>query len=177
LQSKGVNPGLPAIHFFLSSVLGRGCLDELVRFAMDFDKLMEKVSKWFSDPGAREVIKSLIYVLLPLIVFSLIRNIKRAQAAKKEDTAITPRIRGSSTEGLVSTETLRETMAREKKKVARELQEVFGRRERSLTRPRAGEAFPSQVPAEEPMPESPGPGDDQAPREDLRRILFGRRRQ
>jgi hypothetical protein len=144
---------------------------------MDFDKLMEKVAKWLSDPRAREVIKSLIYVLLPLIVLSLIRNVKRAQAAKKQGTAITPRIRGSSTEQLVSTETLQETMAKEKKKVERELQDVFGRRERSLTRSRGGEAVPSQVPAETRMPESPGPGDDRAAREDLIRILFGRRRQ
>jgi len=144
---------------------------------MDFDKLMEKVLKWLSDPRAREVIKSLIYVLLPLIVLSLIRNVKRAQAAKKQATAITPRIRGSSTESLVSTETLQETMAKEKKKVQRELQEVLGRRERSLTRPRGGGAVPSQVPAEARMPESPGPGDDQAAREDVIRILFGRRRE
>jgi hypothetical protein len=144
---------------------------------MDFDKLTEKVSKWLSDPGAREVIKSLIYVLLPLIVFSLVRSIKRPRAAKKDDTAITPRIRGSNSENLISTETLRETMAREKKKVARELQEVFGRRERSLAGPRGGGAFPSEVPAEEPMRESPGPGDDQATGEDLMRVLFGRRRQ
>jgi hypothetical protein len=144
---------------------------------MDLDKLMEKVSKWLSDPRAREVIKSCIYVLLPLIVLYLIRNVKRAQAAKKQVTAITPGIRGSSTESLVSTETLRETMAREKKKVDRELQEVFGRRERSLTRSRGGGAASSQVPAEARMPESAGPGDDQATQEDLMRILFGRRRQ
>jgi len=144
---------------------------------MDFDKLMEKVLKWLSDPRAREVIKSLIYVLLPLIVLSLIRNVKRAQAAKKQATAITPRIRGSSTESLVSTETLQETMAKEKKKVERELQEVLGRRERSLTRSGGGGALPSQVPAEARMPESSGPGDDQAAQADVIRILFGRRRQ
>jgi hypothetical protein len=144
---------------------------------MDFDELMEKVLKWLSEPRVREVIKSLIYVLLPLIVLSLIRNVKRAQAARKQATAITPRIRGSSTESLVSSETLQETMAKEKKKVQRELQEVLGRRERSLTRSRGGGAVASQVPAEVHMPESPGPGDDQAAREDLIRILFGRRRQ
>lgn len=144
---------------------------------MDFDKLMEKILKWLSDPRVREVIKSLIYVLLPLIVLSLIRNVKRAQAAKKQATAITPRIRGSSTESLASTETLQETTAKEKKKVERELQEVFGRRERSLIRSRGGGAVPSQVPAEARMPESPAPGDDQTAREDLIRILFGRRRQ
>jgi hypothetical protein len=144
---------------------------------MDFDKLMEKILKWLSDPRAREVIKSLIYVLLPLIVLSLIRNVKRAQAAKKQATAITPRIRGSSTGSLVSTETLQETMAKEKKKVERELQEVLGRRERSLTRARGGGAVPSQVPAESRMAESPGPSDVQAAREDLIRIFLGRRRQ
>jgi hypothetical protein len=143
---------------------------------MDVDKLIEKVSRWLSDPKSREVIKSFIYVLLPLIVLSLIRNVKRAQAAKKQATAITPRIRGSSTESLVATETLQETMAKEKKKVERDLQEVFGRRERLLTKARGGGAVPSQVPAQTRMSESPGPGDDQAVREDVIRILFGRRR-
>jgi len=144
---------------------------------MDFDKLMEQVLKWLSEPRVREVIKSLVYVLLPLIVLSLIRNVKRAQAAKKQAAAITPGIRGSSVESVASSETLQETMAKEKKKVQRELQEVLGRRERSLTRSRGGGAAPSQVPAEARMAESPGPGDDQAAREDLIRILFGRRRQ
>lgn len=144
---------------------------------MDFDKLKEKLLKWLSDPRVREVIKSLIYVLLPLIVLSLIRNVKRAQAAKKQATAITPRIRGSSTESLASTETLQETMAKEKKKVDRELQEVFSRRQRVLPRSKGGGAVASQVPAEAHMAESPGPGDDQAAREDLIRILFGRRKQ
>ena len=143
---------------------------------MDVDKLMEKVLRWLSDPKGREVIKSLLYVLLPLIVLSLIRNVKRAQAAKKQATAITPRIRGSSTESLVATETLQETMAKEKKKVERELQEVFGRREQLLTKARGGGAVPSHVPAQARMPESPGPGDDQAVRGDVIRILFGRRR-
>ncbi|HVO84207.1 MAG TPA: hypothetical protein VMU60_07275, partial [Syntrophobacteria bacterium] len=137
---------------------------------------IEKVLKWLSDPKVREAIKSLVYVLLPLIVFSLIRNVKRAQAARKQATAITPRIRGSSTETLVSTETLQETMAKEKKKVERELQEVFSRRERVLTKSRGGGIVASQVPAEARLPESPGPGDDQSAREDLMRILFGRRR-
>lgn len=143
---------------------------------MDFDKLMEQVSKWLSDPRVREAMKSLVYVLLPLIVLSLIRNLKRAQAAKKQATAITPRIRGSSTESLASTETLQETMAKEKKKVERELQEVFSRRQRLLTKSVGGGAVASQVAGEARLPESPGPGDDQAAREDLIRILFGRRR-
>jgi hypothetical protein len=144
---------------------------------MDFDELMEKVSRWLSDPRAREMIKSLLYVLLPLVVLSLIRNVKRAQAAKKQATAITPGIRGSSTESLVATETLQETMAREKKKVERELQEVFGRRERLLTKTKGGEAVPSPVPAQVRMSESPGPSDDQTIPEDMIRILFGRRRE
>jgi hypothetical protein len=144
---------------------------------MDFDKLMEKVLRWLSDPRGREFIKSLIYVLLPLVVISLIRTIKRAQAAKKQATAITPRIRGSGTESLGATESLQETMAKERKKVERELQEVFGRRERLLTKARGGGAVPSHAPAEARMSESPGPGDDQATREDLIRIVFGRRRE
>jgi hypothetical protein len=144
---------------------------------MDFDKLMEQVSKWLSDPKVREAIKSLVYVLLPLIVLSLIRNLKRTQAAKKQATAITPRIRGSRVESLASTETLQETMAKEKKKVERELQEVFSRRQLAGARATGGSAVASQVPGEARQTQSPGPGDDQAAREDLIRIVFGRRRQ
>ena len=67
-------------------------------------------------------------------------------------------------------------MAKEKKKVDRELQEVFSRRQRVLTGFRRGGAVASQVPAEARMAESPGPADDQAAREDLIRIFFGRRK-
>jgi hypothetical protein len=143
---------------------------------MDVDKLTEKVLRWLSDPKGREFLRSLIYVLLPLIVLSLIRTVRRAQVAKKEAAAITPRIRGSGTQSLATAETLRETMAKEKKKVERELEGVFGRRERLLTKARGG-GVPSQLPAQPRLSESPGPDDDQAVREDLIRMFFGRRRE
>jgi len=144
---------------------------------MDFDKLMEKALRWFSDPRSREVVKSILYVLFPLIVISLLRNIKRSQSARKQVTAVTPRVRGSSTESLVVTETLQETMAKENKKVQRELQEVFGRRERMLTKSRTRTAVPTGVSPQTQGSESSGSGDEQPTREDLIRVLLGRKRE
>lgn len=144
---------------------------------MDVDKLIEKALRWLSDPRGREVVKSLLYVLIPLIILSLLRNIKRAQAAKKQATAITPRMRSSSTENLVATETLQETMAKEKKKIERELQEVFGRRERLLTKTRRGEAFHTETPHQSRSVESSAAVGDQGLRDDLIRVFLGRRSQ
>ncbi len=143
---------------------------------MDFDKLIEKAWRWLSDPERREVVKSLLYVLLPLIVLSLLRNLKRAQAANKPAAALTPRMRGTSPESLVVTETLQETMAKEKRKVDRELQEFFGRRERLLTKARTGEGARSDMPQPSRLSEPGGPGEEQATREDLIRVLLGQRR-
>jgi hypothetical protein len=144
---------------------------------MDFDKLMEKALRWLSDPAVREMVKSLLYVLIPLVVLSLLRNLKRAQAAKKQAAALTPRMRGTSTESLVATETLQETMAKEKRKIDRELQEVFGRQQRLLTKMRPGEHVQSDMPQTSRPSESAGPAGDQALGEDLIRVLLGRRRQ
>jgi hypothetical protein len=144
---------------------------------MDFDKLIEKARRWLSDPAAREAVKSLLYVLVPLIVLSLLRSLKRAQTASKQAAAVIPRVRGTSTQSLVATETLQETMAKEKRKIERELQEVFGRRERLLTKTTTAEDARSDKPQPSPPSEPPGPSGEQALREDLIRVLLGRRRE
>jgi len=143
---------------------------------MDFDKLIEKALRWLSDPERRELVKSLLYVLLPLVVLSLLRNLKRAQTARKQVAAVTPRMRGASTESLVVTETLQETMAKEKRKIDRELQDVFGRRERLLTKARTGEGARPDMPQPSRPSEPAGQGEEQATREDLIRVLLGQRR-
>ena len=143
---------------------------------MDFDKLIEKAWRWLSDPERREVLKSLLYVLLPLIVLSLLRNLKRTQPANKQAAAVSPRVRGTTTESLVVTETLQETMAKEKRKIDRELQELFGRRERLLTKARTGEGFQSNMPGPSRPSDPAAPAGDQALQEDLIRVLLGRRR-
>jgi hypothetical protein len=143
---------------------------------MDFDKLIEKALRWLSDPERREVVKSLLYVLLPLIVLSLLRNLKRAQAANKKAAAVTPRMRGTSTESLVVTETLQETMAKERRKIDRELQEVFGRRERMVAKVGKKEDSRSEMFHPSRPSEPGGRGEAQASGEDLIRVLLGQRR-
>ena len=155
---------------------GRIHPDDIGIRLMDFDKLIEKVLRWLSDPAAREVLKSLLYVVLPLLVLSLLRNLKRTQAADKQAAAVTPRVRGTTAESLVVTETLQETMAKEKRKIDRELQELFGRRERLLTKVRTGEGFQSDMPRPSRPSDSTAPAGDQALQEDLIRVLLGRRR-
>jgi hypothetical protein len=144
---------------------------------MDFDKLIEKARRWLSDPAARETVKSLLYVLVPLIVLSLLRSLKRSQTASKQAAALTPRVLGTSARSLVVSETLKETMAKEKRKIERELQEVFGRRERLLTKTTAAEDARSDTPQPSRPSEPPGPSGDQVLREDLIRVLLGRRRE
>jgi len=113
-QHKDVNAGLPSIDLFSLPVPG-GNPHERVRFAMDVDKLIEKVSRWLSDPKSREVIKSFIYVLLPLIVLSS-SAMSNALSGKKQATAITPGFAAPDREP-GRYETLQETMAKEKKKL------------------------------------------------------------
>jgi hypothetical protein len=144
---------------------------------MDFDKLVEKALRWLSDPAAREVVKSLLYVLVPLIVLSLFRSLKRAQAANKQAAPVTPRVRGTGTKSLVVTETLEETIAKEKKKIDRELQELFGRVERVSAKARTGEGARSDVSRPSPPSEPPSTPGHQELREDLIRVLLGRRSQ
>jgi hypothetical protein len=74
------------------------------------------------------------------------------------------------------TETLQETISKEKRKIDRELQEVFGRRERLLTKARTGEGARSDMPQPSHPSEPGGRGEEQTSGEDLIRVLLGQRR-
>ena len=103
---------------------------------MDTDKILEKLMRWLSDPKGREMFKTIVYLIIPLFLYIGLRNMARRRPAEKSSSTIDPRIRPSSYEALKSTESLRETQAKEQKKIDKELQEVFGRKDTVLARAR-----------------------------------------
>jgi hypothetical protein len=119
---------------------------------MDADKILEKLMKWLADPKGREMLKTVVYLIIPLFLLIGLRNIARRAPAEKKTTTIDPKVRPSSYEALRTTESLRETQAREQKKIDRELQELFGRKDTVLagTRKEFSQATPDKraVPAE-----------------------------
>ena len=103
---------------------------------MDGDKILEKLLRWLADPKGREMFKAIVYVIIPLFVLMALRNIARRRPPEKTSTTIDPRIRPSSYASLSATESLRETRAKEQKKIDAELQAVFGRKDTVLARAR-----------------------------------------
>jgi hypothetical protein len=101
---------------------------------MDTDKVVEKIIKWLSDPKGRELFITIVYVILPLFFLLALRNAGRRRPAEKSSTAIEPKIRPATYDSPSATESLKETWAREQKKVERELREVFGREDNVLAR-------------------------------------------
>ena len=101
---------------------------------MDTEKIIEKLIKWLSDPKGREMFKTIVFLILPIVVLLGLRNAARRKSAAKSSTAIKPRVRASTYESPSVSESLKETMAREKKKVEGELREVFGREDSVLAR-------------------------------------------
>ena len=103
---------------------------------METDKILEKLMRWLSDPKGREMFKTIVYLIIPLFLYIGLRNMARRRPAEKSSATIDPRIRPSSYEALKNTESLRETQAKEQKKIDKELQEVFGRKDTVLARAR-----------------------------------------
>jgi hypothetical protein len=101
---------------------------------MDIEKIIEILRKWLSDPKGREMLKTIVYLIFPIIVLLGLRNAARRKSTEKSSTAIKPRVRPSTHESPSATESLKETMARERKKVERELKEVLGREDSVLAR-------------------------------------------
>jgi hypothetical protein len=123
---------------------------------MDIDELMKKLMRWLSDPKAREVVKSVVYVIFPLIIIFALRNVSRRRPAQNSSTAIEPKIRTTAPHTAAATESLRETEAKEKKKIETQLRELFGREERILARARhdqpSSDTIESASSSEEPTP-------------------------
>jgi len=98
---------------------------------METDKIIEKLMKWLADPKGREVFKTIVYLIVPLLFLIGLRNAARRKPAEQSSTAIEPKMRSSTYENISGTESVRQTMARERKKVEKDLQRLFGR-ERSI---------------------------------------------
>jgi hypothetical protein len=103
---------------------------------MDTDKILEKLMRWLADPKGRETFKTIVYLIIPLILFIGLRNITRRRPPDKASPTIDPRIRPSTYESLKATESLKDTQAREQKKIDKELHELFGRKDTILARAR-----------------------------------------
>jgi hypothetical protein len=101
---------------------------------MDLEKIIEKLIKWLSDPKGREMFKTIVYVVLPLFFLVALRNAGRRRTAEKSSAAIEPKIRPATYDSPSAAESLKETSARERTKVERELREVFGREDSVLAR-------------------------------------------
>ena len=103
---------------------------------MDTDKILEKLMRWLADPKGREMLKTIVYLIIPLFLLIGLRNIARRRPTDKSSSTIDPRIRPSSYESLQSAESLKDTQVREQKKINKELHEVFGRKDTVLARAR-----------------------------------------
>jgi hypothetical protein len=102
---------------------------------MDIDRILEQLARWLTNPKGREIAKTILYLVVPLIVLFGLRNAARRRPSEKiSSSALDPKMRSYSTEKLLTTESVKETMAREQQKIERELQEVFGREKKVLKR-------------------------------------------
>jgi hypothetical protein len=153
---------------------------------MDTEKIIEKLIEWLSDPKGREMFKTIVYVVVPLFLLLAFRRAGRRRPAEKSSTAIEPKIRPAeksstaiepkirpaSYDSPSTIESLKETMARERKKVERELQEVFGRQDTVLSR--AKKEFDKSTRQKSPRAESPERNEKKMLQEELLK-LFSRR--
>jgi flagellar biosynthesis/type III secretory pathway M-ring protein FliF/YscJ len=140
---------------------------------MDTDKILEKLIRWLSDPKGREMVKTLIYLVFPLLVLLLLRGAARRRTTDKTSSAIQPQFRPATTESLTPTETIKETTVRHQKKMAREMREAFGREESLLAKARKNQAPPAPSKASHPS-KSPEPNQRKMLQEELLK-LFTRR--
>ena len=139
---------------------------------MDTEKIIEKLIKWISDPRGREMFKTIVFLILPIIVLLGLRSAARRKSTEKSSTAIKPRVRPPTHETPSVGESLKETMARERKKVERELQEVFGRQDTVLAG--AKKEFNKSTGQKSPRAESPEANEKKLLHEELLK-LFSRR--
>ena len=139
---------------------------------METEKIIEMIRRWLSDPKGREIFKTIVFLIFPIVVLLGLRSAARRKSTEKSSTAIKPRVRPSTHESPRMTESLQETMARERKKVERELQEVFGRKDTVLSR--AKREFNKSTGQKSPRAESPEVNEKKLLQEELLK-LFSRR--
>jgi hypothetical protein len=140
---------------------------------MDADKILEKLMRWLSDPRGREMLKTIVYLVFPLIVLLMVRGAARRRATQKPSSTIQPKIRPATTESLTPTETFRETKIRHEKKMAQELQQAFGREGSILAKAKRAQSLTAKSKAA-PKSESPDTTQKKMLQEELLK-LFSRR--
>ena len=140
---------------------------------MDADKILEKLIKWLSDPRGREMLKTIVYLVFPLIVLIMLRGTARRRATQKASSTIEPKIRPATTESLTSTETIRETKIKHERKMAQELQQAFGREGSPLARAERAQGLPAKSEAA-PKSESSGTTQKKMLQEELLKLFLRR---
>jgi hypothetical protein len=103
---------------------------------MDTGKIIEKLMKWLADPKGREMFKTIVYLIVPLLFVIWLRNAVRRKQSEQSSEAIEPKMRSTTYENFSGTESISQTMARERKKVEKDLEELFGRRQSIVNRTR-----------------------------------------
>ena len=139
---------------------------------MNTDQILEKLIKWLSDPRGREMLKTIVYLILPIVLLVGLRSAARRKSPEKSSIAIKPRVRPSTHESPSMTESLKETMAREQKKVEKELQEVLGRKDSVMAR--AKKEFNKSKGGKSPHAESPETAEKKPLQEELLRLFTPR---
>jgi hypothetical protein len=142
---------------------------------MDTDKIIEKAIKWLSDPKGRELLKTLVYLMFPLIVLLVLRSVRRGKTAIRESPALKPGIAGSSIKAVVTPETLKETKAKEKQKIDREMRELFGRKETSLSAGRRSQAERADMTRDSSPAEPPSSSEREFLRQELLKMISRRK--
>jgi hypothetical protein len=140
---------------------------------MDTDEILQKLIKWLSDPKSREIVKTVVYLIFPLFIILALRSAVRRRPAEKKTTAIEPKIRPSSYKSPTVTENIKETMAREQKKIAMELQEVFGREDTTMTRAKRAQTR-ADTPGKSPQSEPSEPNEKKMLQEELLKLFMRR---
>jgi hypothetical protein len=63
---------------------------------MDIEKIIEMIRQWLSDPKGKEMFRSIVYLVFPIIVLLGLRSATRRKATEKSSTAIKPKVRPSA---------------------------------------------------------------------------------
>lgn len=140
---------------------------------MDTEEILQKLIKWLSDPKSREIVKTVVYLIFPLFIILALRSAVRRRPAEKKTTAIEPKIRPSSYKSPTVTENIKETMAREQKKIAMELQEVFGREDTTMTRAKRAQTR-ADTPGKSPQSEPSEPNEKKMLQDELLKLFLRR---
>ena len=140
---------------------------------MDVAKVLERLLEWLSEPKGRETVRTIVYLIFPIFLLLMLRSAARRRKTEKPSSSIQPKILPPIAESLIPTESLKQTKAREQKKISRELRDVFGREDTLLDKARKSQAMPAESKTSR-LAESPESNEKEMLQEELLK-LFSRR--